>query len=75
MNDPVSHMATPQSKASAVTCDVQVEMEAVGTVEDDVGESRDMAEVERQLEQLALELNTGQQLCSEQQVSGQSCGK
>lgn len=50
---------------------MRVETEAAGAPEDEVGESRDMAEVERQLEQLALE----QQLCSEKQLSGEYCGK
>ncbi|XP_026800016.3 oxidation resistance protein 1 isoform X1 [Pangasianodon hypophthalmus] len=79
LKDPIIHITTPQSKmetastlVSAVTRDVQVETEAAGAVEDEAGESRDMAEVERQLEQLALELNTGQQLSSEKQLSGHS---
>ncbi|MCJ8736508.1 hypothetical protein PDJAM_G00013390 [Pangasius djambal] len=79
LKDPIIHITTPQSQmeaastlVSAVTCDVQAETEAVGAVEDEAGESRDMAEVERQLEQLALELNTGQQLSSEKQLSGHS---
>lgn len=55
---------------SAVTRDVSVETEASATVEDEVVESRDMAEVERQLEQLALEL-TGKQLGSGKQLLGQ----
>lgn len=57
---------------SAVTR--EVETEASDVVEDEVGESRDMAEVEKQLEQLALEFHTGQHLCSGKQISGQGCG-
>lgn len=77
MKDPGIHITTPRSKmepastlGTAVTSDVQVDTEALGAAEDEVGESRDMAEVEQQLEQLALELNTGQRMCSEEQRSG-----
>ncbi|XP_058254503.1 oxidation resistance protein 1 isoform X1 [Hemibagrus wyckioides] len=71
------HVSTPQSKMDAGSALVsavtrEVETEASDTVEDEVGESRDMAEVERQLEQLALEFHTGQHLCSGKQISGHS---
>ncbi|KAI5622864.1 oxidation resistance protein 1-like isoform X2, partial [Silurus asotus] len=63
---------TASTPVSTVTRDVQLEAEARGALEDETEESRDMAEVERQLEQLVLELNTGQQLRSEKQLSGPS---
>ncbi|TSS85071.1 Oxidation resistance protein 1 [Bagarius yarrelli] len=72
--DPVVHVSVPRFSTdttstlpSAVAHDGQVEME---TSEDQSGDSRDMAEAERQLKQLTLELNTDQQLCSGEQVSG-----
>lgn len=70
--DPIIHITARRSTSastagSAATRDARVE-----TAEDEVGESRDMAEVERQLEQLTLELNTDQHLCSEKQLSGHS---
>ncbi|KAM9465784.1 nuclear receptor coactivator 7 isoform 1-T2 [Clarias gariepinus] len=79
MKDPGIHITTPRSKmepastlGTAVTSDVQVDTEALGAAEDEVGESRDMAEVEQQLEQLALELNTRQGMCSEEQRSART---
>ncbi|XP_046711003.1 oxidation resistance protein 1 isoform X2 [Silurus meridionalis] len=63
---------TASTPVSTVTRDMQLEAEAGGALEDEAEESRDMAEVERQLEQLVLELNTGQQLRSEKQLSGHS---
>ncbi|XP_060789333.1 oxidation resistance protein 1 isoform X2 [Neoarius graeffei] len=79
LKDTIVHISVPETKMDAtstlvppLTCDMQVETKAAGRVEDDAGESRDMAEVEQQLAQLALEFNTGQQLCSEKQLSGHS---
>lgn len=71
MADPIAHVSSTLAEmgnVSAAACDVQVEREAV--VMDEVSESGDMTQVERQLEQLTLELNTGQQLDLEKQHSG-----
>ncbi|XP_047677918.1 nuclear receptor coactivator 7 isoform X2 [Tachysurus fulvidraco] len=69
------NISTPQSTMEAAAAPVSVvtselETEVCDMAEDEVGESRDMDEVERQLEQLALEINTRQQLCSGKKLPG-----
>ncbi|XP_060734957.1 oxidation resistance protein 1 isoform X2 [Tachysurus vachellii] len=69
------HISAPQSVMEAAAAPVSVvtselETEVCDMAEDEVGESRDMDEVERQLEQLALEFNNRQQLCPGKKLSG-----
>ncbi|GAA6066595.1 nuclear receptor coactivator 7 isoform X1, partial [Tachysurus ichikawai] len=68
------HISAPPSMMEAAAAPgavgtSELETEVCDMAEDEVGESRDMDEVERQLEQLALEFNTRQQLCSGKKLS------